>query len=61
MNSSSAAAKIQPTRARSRHARHGSPGSSPTQSLGRWIDNLLGDKRYRERAEKRVKDLLKHH
>ena len=60
MNSSSATANIQPAKARPRRGRHDSPGSSPTQSLGRWIDNLLGDKRYRERAEKRVEDLLKH-
>ena len=61
MNSSSATAKTQPARAHSRNGRHDSPGSSPTQSLGRWIDNLLGDKRYRERAERRVEDLLKQH
>lgn len=26
------------------------PSSKPSQSLGRWIDNLLGDKKIREKA-----------
>lgn len=34
-------------------------GSKPTQSLGRFIDNLLGDRRIRTRAEKRINDLFR--
>jgi hypothetical protein len=31
-------------------------GSRSTQSLGRWIDNLLGDKKIRERARRRAEE-----
>ncbi len=36
------------------------PGGAtrPTQSLGKWIDNLLGDRRIRERAKKHVEGLF---
>lgn len=34
-------------------------GSRPVQSLGRWIDDLLGDKRIRARAEAKVKTLFR--
>ncbi|MGH2694410.1 MAG: hypothetical protein ACRDJJ_06275 [Actinomycetota bacterium] len=34
-------------------------GSRPVQSLGRIIDNLLGDRRIRARAEKRVNELFR--
>jgi hypothetical protein len=33
-------------------------GSRSTQSLGKWIDNLMGDSRQRERARKKVKEIL---
>ena len=33
-------------------------GSRSTQSLGKWIDNLMGDSRQRERARKKVRDLM---
>jgi hypothetical protein len=36
-----------------------SDGSKPVQSLGKFIDNLLGDRRIRARAEKRVNDLFR--
>lgn len=46
-----------------RDASHAQPtdapiGSRSTQSLGKWIDNLMGDSRHRERARKKVKELL---
>ncbi|MDP9222580.1 MAG: hypothetical protein M3P18_01750 [Actinomycetota bacterium] len=33
-------------------------GSRPTQSLGRWIDDLLGDSRYRNRARTKIDKLF---
>lgn len=33
--------------------------SRPVQSLGKFIDNLLGDRRIRARAEKRVNELFR--
>lgn len=32
-------------------------GSRSTQSLGRWIDNLLGDRRFRKRARRKSEQL----
>lgn len=32
-------------------------GSRSTQSLGRWIDNLLGDRRFRKRAREKSEQL----
>lgn len=32
--------------------------SKPTQSLGKWIDNLMGDRRHRERARKKVQEVF---
>lgn len=29
-------------------------GSRSTQSLGRWLDNLLGDRRFRDRARRKA-------
>jgi hypothetical protein len=34
-------------------------GSKSVQSLGRFLDNLLGDRRIRERAEKHVNELFR--
>lgn len=34
-------------------------GSRPVQSLGRLIDNLLGDRKIRARAEKHVNELFR--
>jgi hypothetical protein len=31
-------------------------GSKPSQSLGRWIDNLLGDKKARARAAAKAEE-----
>jgi hypothetical protein len=35
------------------------PASKPSQSLGRWVDDLLGDKKIRERAARKAAERRK--